>query len=52
MNLPTPEDLLAAMLLLGCQERAGGDFCTTHNSSFLIHDGGRVACPKAWEHQS
>jgi hypothetical protein len=45
--LPTPRMLAKAMTKAGCEVRDG--WCRTHDSSLLIHDGGRVACAHAWK---
>jgi hypothetical protein len=47
MPLPSVQRLHDLMLELGCLTRGG--WCSTHNTSLRIHDGGRVACAAAWE---
>jgi hypothetical protein len=46
-GLPTVRELNKAMTSAGCDIR--DRWCRTHDSSLLIHDGGRVACAHAWK---
>jgi hypothetical protein len=46
-NPPSREALAGAMDHLGCE--ADDVRCRTHSASLLIHDGGRLACPRAWD---